>query len=229
MSHANLFSMISALDAVSLASVVGGGALAGHWLLHQRDALGRPRAFPVWSVALLVALAVAAAVPGVRRRTLEGQLSRVATTLAGHPVKVHCQSFGQALTDLGSELGYVKFTPTGPERSALIKRDACGELRRYAGGERSRPTLDALIAVHVLTHEAMHMRGLRNEAETECAAVQRNETTAKLLGASADQARALARAYWKQVYPRMPSDYVTRECAPGGRKDEGLVTAPWAG
>lgn len=216
------------MGAVGAASAVGGLAVFGHWLTHQRDALGRPRSLPVWTVSALLVFSVAAAIPGARRHVQEQKLSRIASALVGHRVSVHCQSFGQALTDLGSELGYVDIGPDGPEPSTLIKRDACTRLREYAGGRRAHPSADAVVAVHVLTHEAMHMRGLLNEAQTECAAVQRDATTAVLLGATASEGRALARRYWRTVYPRMPSDYQEVECAPGGAGDEGLATAPWA-
>ena len=221
--------VISVLGAVSGAAATGGLALSGRWLLHQRDALGRPRGFPVWSVSLLAVLAVAMAVPGVRRRSEQKRLSGVASALVGHQVQVRCQSLGQALADLGSELGFVRFDAAGrPEPRTLIKRDPCGQLRRYYSGHRARPSRDAVIAVHVLTHESMHMRGLTNEAAAECAALQRDETTAQLLGASPAQARELARDYWLTVYPDMPDGYRDSGCAPDGPDDEHLATAPWA-
>lgn len=220
--------MISVLGAVSAASAVGALAAAGHWLGHQRDSLGRPRGFPVWTVSLLAVLALAAAVPGVRRRSQERQLSKVATALVGHRVSVHCQSLGGALTDVGAELGYVKYGPNGPEPRTLIKREACGDLRRYASGHQNHPTRNAVIAVHVLTHESMHMRGLTSEAAAECAAVQRDRTTAELLGATAAQARELARIYWLTVYPDMPPDYHLDTCYAGTPDDEHLASAPWA-
>lgn len=220
--------MISVLSLVSVASVTGGSTLSGRWLLHQRDAIGRARPFPVWSVSLLAVLAVAAAVPGVRRHSEERRLSDVASALVGHRVAVRCQSLGQALGDLGSELGYVKWDAAGrPEPRTLIKRDPCGQLRRYYSGHRSQPSAEAVIAVHVLTHEAMHMRGLTDEAAAECAAVQRDVTTARLLGADDGQAHELARRYWLTGYPRMPDEYRTSTCVAGGAADEHLDTAPW--
>ena len=198
---------------VSAAALTGGIAVSGRWLLRRRDALGRPRGFPVWSVSLLAVLAVAAAVPGVRRHSEEKRLSRVATALVGHPVKVRCQAVGQALADLGGELGWVAYDADGvPEPRTLIKRDPCSQLRRYYGGHQSRPSLDMVVAVHVLTHESMHMRGLTSEAAAECAAVQRDATTAQLLGATSAQAQELAHDYWLHVYPRMPSDYRDSSC-----------------
>jgi hypothetical protein len=221
--------VISVLTAASTAAVAGGLGLSGRWLTRQRDELGRPRPFPTISVSLLAVLAVALAVPVVRRHSEESRLSRVASALVGHRVHVHCQSIGQALADLGAELGYVRYDAAGrPEPRTTIKRDPCGQLRKYYSGHRSRPSFDMVVAVHVLTHESMHMRGLTNEAAAECAALQRDETTAQLLGATAAQARELARDYWLTVYPDMPSDYRDGGCVPGGPADERLDTAPWA-
>ena len=219
---------MSVLGLVSAAALTGGAVLSARWYGRRVDQLGRPRDFPVWSVSLLAVLAVAAAVPGVRRHSEEQRLSHVASVLVGHPAAVHCQSFGQALTDVGAELGWVKWGPGGtPERQTLIKRDPCADLRHYYGGHRAHPTRAEIIAVHVLTHEAMHMRGERAEATAECEAVQRDEQTAELLGATPAQARMLARLYWGTVYPDMPDDYRTGDCGPGGRLDEELDTAPW--
>ena len=49
-----------------------------------------------------------------------------------------------------------------------------------------------------------------------------------LLGASPDDARALAVAYWRTVYPAMPDGYRSTACRPGGTMDEHLPDAPWA-
>lgn len=220
--------MISVLADVSAVAVAAGLGLSGRWFVRQRDELGRPRPFPVISVSLLAVLAVAAAVPVVRRHQEEDRLSRVSTQLAGRSVRVHCQSIGQAMTDVGAELGFVRYDDAGrPEPRTTIKRDPCGRLRDYYSGHRAHPSQDTVIAVHVLTHEAMHMHGLTGEAAAECAAVQRDATTAELLGATPAQAHALARVYWRLVYPQMPDDYRETSCAPGGTADEQLASAPW--
>jgi hypothetical protein len=141
---------------------------------------------------------------------------------------IRCQSIGGAALDVGVELGYVRFGPDGvPEPEALIKRDQCADLAAYARAGRDGPSRDQIIAVHVLTHEAMHMRGVAAEAAAECAAVQRDAATARLLGAAPEQARALAGAYWAKVYPAMPPEYRSARCGAGQSMDEGLPDAPW--
>lgn len=220
---------MSLLTALSLICLVLAAGLMGRWATQRVDALGRPRSLPVVSVSVLVVLALVAAVPGARRRVQERRLAAVATALVGHQVAVHCQSTAAALVDAGAEAGYVWFRPDGtPEPETLIKRDQCRLIEEYRAGAHRAPSLEHVMAVHVLTHEAMHMRGERDEAVAECQAVQRDALTARALRATPEQARALARRYWQLVYPRMPADYVSRECRPTGRLDENLVSSPWA-
>lgn len=219
---------MSPLAVCSAVCALGAVVVAARWWTRRRDALGRARPFPYVSVAVLVALAVAAAVPVVRTRQQESQLSRVASQLAGRAVTVDCQSTTGALVDTGVELGYVPFDAAGrPLPRTTLKRDPCARLRAYADGGQDRPGLDEVVAVHVVTHEAMHMRGEPSEAASECQAVQRDAQTARLLGATPSQAAALSRRYWEEVYPLMPADYRSTDCRPGGAWDEGLTSSPW--
>ena len=102
----------------------------------------------------------------------------------------------------------------------------CRDLAAYLRSDKRRPTRDQ-VAVHVLTHEAMHLSGRLDEPAAECAAVQRDAHTARLLGAPADAAAGLAASYWRTIYPRMPDGYRSPECRPGGAMDERLADAPW--
>ncbi|MEN0128396.1 MAG: hypothetical protein AAGC49_03065 [Brevundimonas sp.] len=201
--------------------------IAIRWVLRRVDSLGRVRRFPRISVGLCLALALACAVPLWTAARLEGTLTRAATAVAGQPVRVHCQTFAQAFTDLGAELGYVRWDQDGkPERSTLIKRDPCADLRHWLASSKHNPSRDQVVAVHVLTHETMHMAGIMNEAQTECAAVQRDAAMAVALGATQAQAEALAKRYWTEIYPNMPGDYVGG-CGAGGEFDEQLPSPPW--
>src|SRR3954454_196809 len=216
------------MTVVAVLFLLAAFAVGVRWWLRRYDALGRPRSFPYLGVGLLVVLALVAAVPPYLRHREEDRLSAVATQLVGSPVKVHCQSLGQEMVDLGSELGYVKWGPDGvPEHETLIKHGPCRQLKAYEKSSKLAPSDDQVIAVHVLTHESMHMRGLTDEAQAECAAMQRDAKTATLLGADAASAAALARRYWTSMYPRMPEAYRSSTCAAGGALDEHLPDAPW--
>jgi hypothetical protein len=203
--------------------------LAARWALHRRDSLGRERAFPVISVLVLAVLGAGLLVPVVRHHRLEGRLTGVATTLVGDPAVVHCQTAGREMLDLGSELGFVRWGPGGvPEHQTLIKRAPCSQLAAYLHGDQAHPSQDEVVAVHVLSHESRHMAGTVNEAAADCQAMQRDAWTARLLGASPREALDLARTYWRTVYPHMPDDYRSGDCAPGAALDERLPDAPWS-
>jgi hypothetical protein len=218
----------AALRWLSLALVLAAVVVAVRWYPRRTDDLGRPRPFPWIGMAVLVALAMAAATPGILRARQERRLARAASALAGVQVAVRCQTFGGAFVDAGPELGYVRWRADGtPEPWTLIKRDQCRDLAAYLRSDKRRPSLAQVVAVHVLTHEAMHLSGQTAEAAAECAAVQRDAHTARLLGAPAADADRLAVAYWRSVYPLMPDDYRSPACGPGGTLDERLPDAPW--
>jgi hypothetical protein len=214
---------------LSVLLVVAACVMTGRWWMRRYDALGRPRPFPRVGVGLLVVLALVVAVPTYLRHREEDRLSAAATQLVGASARVHCQTIGQEMVDLGSELGYVKWGMDGvPEHRTLIKHGPCRALHGYLDSSKQRPNDGQVVAVHVLTHESMHMHGLTGEAQAECAAVQRDAETARLLGADEASARTLARRYWLEIYPRMPDDYRSAQCGPGGSLDEHLPDAPWS-
>ena len=64
--------------------------------------------------------------------------------------------------------------------------------RRASASEKSRPTREEIVAVHVLTHEAMHLSGVKQESIAECDAMQRDTKTAARLSSSAIEAAGLA-------------------------------------
>ena len=158
----------------------------------------------------------------------EAQFSAVATQIAGRDVQVECQRFTGALIDATGEAGYVEFDAGGkPSDTGRIERDTCNDLRDWLHSDKSNPSLKQVIAVHVLGHEAFHLAGIRDEAETECAAMQRDDEVAEDLGASAEQARALATRYANEVYPQMPDGYRSNECVDGGTLDAAPNDPTW--
>lgn len=213
---------------VVVALLLVAGVLVLRWGHRRVDALGRPEPFPAISVTLCLVLAGAAAYPVLTAAWTERRLAEAGSQLAGVPMEVHCQTFGEASMEVGPELGYVRFHADGtPERRAVLMWEQCRDLRAWLRDEGRDATLDQVVAVHVLTHEAMHVAGVGVETTAECMAVQRDARTAELLGAAAVDARELASRYWREVYPRMPERYRSGECRAGGALDEGLAGAPW--
>ena len=198
---------------LGLICFAGSAAVVIRWIPRRVDSLGRRRSFPIYSAGFLVVLGCAFLTPWVLRVWLEERLSDAASVFVGQPVEVNCQSFGEAFVDTRHEFGYVAFGPDGvPERKTLIKRQQCRDLRDYLSSDKEAPTREHVIAVHTLTHEAVHMSGVTVEAATECQAVQRDAEMARLLGAPAAGAERLAALYRETIYPQMPEAYRSENC-----------------
>jgi hypothetical protein len=213
---------------LGIATLVGAVVVAIRWFFTRVDTLGRVATFPWLGVSVLVVIAGALLAPSFNRARLETRLEEAVGQLIGGAVEVECQSFGQAFVDTGAEFGYVPFGPDGvPERRTLIKRKQCADLSDYLSSDKLAPSFDHIVAVHTLTHEAIHMSGVTNEAETECIALQRDAEMARLLGAPAEGARALSVQYWQGVYPRMPDGYRSEGCGQNGPLDIGAPEPPW--
>jgi hypothetical protein len=223
--QADTWSMLLLVSVLALLAAVG---VTVRWTLTRVDELGRTSSFPVISTVLALGVAVAAGIPVLRHHQLEARLGAVSSDLAGRRVSVRCETLSQSWIDSHAEMGYVRFDEADrPEPVATLTVQACQDLSSWLSSNRVRPSLAQVVAVHVLTHEAMHLRGQRNEALAECSAVQRDARTAALLGATPGQADALARIYWTTVYSDLPEDYRTAQCATGGPLDEQLPSPPW--
>ncbi len=86
-----------------------------------------------------------------------------------------------------------------------------------------------VVAVQVLAHEAMHVRGIVNEAAAECYAMQVFASVAERLGVPTTRAREMASDYWRDVYPQRPpeSAYRSSECRDGGALDLAPTSSSW--
>jgi hypothetical protein len=207
--------------------VVGLAAWAG-WLL-VRGVLRRK--VPWIGLALIAVPLLALGVTERQWISAEKELSAVARALAPSTDGVHCQRFGETFTYAGAELGHVDWdddgVPTGP---AMVSYETCGRLADYwraSTAEKVSAPLEQVIAVHVLTHESMHLSGLLDESDADCAAMQRDAWVAVQLGATPAEGQALAERYWHEVYPRMPDVYTDRECAADGPLDRTPGDGVW--
>ncbi len=208
---------------VRLLIIILGAASLG-WLawLHVR----REERHPV----TIGVIAVAVAILGFfefRAQGAERRYGAAVSAIAKRDVSVRCQGTFGHLVDIGQELGTVQFDAEGePADKTDIKRDACQWLKEW---EKSgyRTTRNAAIAVHVLAHEAFHLRGWIDEAVTECYGMQHIEEMARNLGASSAKGRGLAKIYWEFIYPDMPDAYRTPDCADGARLDRNKDSDIW--
>jgi hypothetical protein len=78
---------------------------------------------------------------------------------------------------------------------------------------------EKLLAVHVLSHESVHLAGVVDEATADCLGMQLDAYVAQRLGASRDFARSLARQYWAYYYPSQEPAYRSAGCRDGRALD----------
>jgi hypothetical protein len=162
----------------------------------------------------------------------EARLAKIASVIAGRDVGIACPGTLATLTEVSAQDGSVVFSPEGkPADEARLSSDTCDTLRGFLHGEV--PSLDCLgrhgecaqdareaaIAVNVLSHESWHLAGVRDEAATQCYALQTNADTALRLGASPEDARAIATFILREVQPALPADYRSRDCFADGPLD----------
>ena len=147
---------------------------------------------------------------------LERRLGELSSLVAGRSVQVRCEDFSDG--SLQEPGGVVQFSGSTPADFSRVRPDVCTAILKFM---RAPTTLrfDSAVALSVLAHEAFHLQGIKTEAVAECYAIQSVPRLAHALGASPQQAAAMAIAVWKLQYPTMPAQYRSPECRPGGSLD----------
>lgn len=181
-------------------------------------------------LAVVLGLAAVFAWPAVHTWYFQWFLSTRATQLAdGRPAKVHCNTIFDTMLDTEMLAAGHANLQTG---EIGIQQPWCGTLMSYLR-HPSRATDEEIESLDIFTHESMHVRGERNEALTECEAVQRNYRAARLLGVPDEVASRDARRYYQVIYQHrgqiggMQGEYYSAECAPGKAMDEHLSDSTW--
>lgn len=168
---------------------------------------------------LVVAVAVTgwAGVHEARHQFAQFRATAAVRDLTGNPAAaVRCQRFTPDLLDLTGWAGHVSWDDP---HTAHLRRTVCNDLAGWLLTGSTAVSGPGAQAVHVLTHEAVHVTGQYDEAATECEAIQRDADTARLLGADDDTAEHLARIYLATSYPYMPDEYRSPGCAENGPLD----------
>lgn len=181
---------------------------------------------------LIIVLSVLLALVGgseVRWQYLQANASSALQRVTGNPEAVlRCQRLSESWIDMDS--GSIGGKVNGRDvNTAHLKYGQCSQLFSWMQAlDKSAPSPDQVIAVHVLTHEGVHTTGEFNEAVTECTAIQRDSMMTQALGADQKTGLLLQENYFKNVYPRMPSSYTLSGCALD-QKFDSLLTSGKAG
>ena len=155
--------------------------------------------------------------PADARAEAVRRFSAEASVIAGKPVTIRCDESGthvgavqhaDGVAVVGGNVAYLT-----PERCLSLYELA------FDGEIKSSQTARALA---VLAHESWHLRGERNEATTECYALQSAVDLGRRLGLSADTARQMMRQQLAEnaLHARGSPDYIVSEdCRDDGPLD----------
>lgn len=154
---------------------------------------------------------------------LEQKMTDIVHELADNkPTKVKCEGLVASIFDRTPMrwAGYTYFE-TG---DVVFKAGWCRNLKKYL---RNPAEADARVrySVMLLVHEAMHVRGERNEQRTECQAIQRYYRAARMLGVPSETAKEHGTLYFTSYFPKHP--YYSPKCAPHLEMDEDLSDSLW--
>ena len=153
------------------------------------------------------------------RLDVQDKASIAASQIAGRPVHVSCPG-GLKRTFLREiNHGSVRFYDGKPVDETRLSGTACAGLRRLISNGPalglaclqldtcSKDDTQVALGVAVLTHESVHLRGVTDEAATECEAVRRSAGVARLLGASQHAAAYIADWQFSVAEDNLPQQY----------------------
>lgn len=176
---------------------------------------------------VLIALAVLAAAlviwPQVRARAIEKRAKPLITGLAGRDAGARCPRY---LTSMFGRAGSVSLDGEGniADHTDLTAPICDGLKRALSKGGReelacltdgtgrcSPEARQSVIALMVTTHEAMHLRGILNEAAAECAAITYAPKAAELAFLTPEQGRVMGWIHWRGLNTNTPEQYRVSE------------------
>lgn len=166
-------------------------------------------ALGIAAAVLWTVLAGVAAFHEVRHHRTQALATSATRLASGDPeARVDCVRVTTDLVDLSPYRGFVMHDdPT----TSTLPATTCSDLARWVSSGKQSPSLDEVIAVHVVSHEAQHVAGELDEGAAECRALRWDAAVAERMGATPEQAAALAARYLAEVYPHMRRPYV-RDC-----------------
>jgi hypothetical protein len=190
-------------------------------------------------LVLLVPLMVFSAWQYARREENENRLALVASEVALRDVEVSCPGFWTRLVEITPNAGWVDFDEHGrPSDRTSLSASTCsslehvwrGKRRTFAcllGGGCDEETLRAVYGIVTLAHESWHLRGVANEAQTQCYAVQTTDSVARALGVSPPEAHMIALRVAADDAAAPRGEYHSDDCRPGGAFDLHPQTPDW--
>ena len=156
-----------------------------------------------------------------QRLAVERQASAAASRIAGRPVRVHCPGVLKRTFLQEINHGSVKFYDGRPVDDTHLSGEACAGLGRLVSkgaaldltclqlDQCSKEDTGVALGVSVLAHESVHLRGVMDEAQTECESVRWAAGVATDLGASPQAAADIADWKFSVGADHLPEQYQT--------------------
>jgi hypothetical protein len=192
-----------------------------------------------FALILLIPLMLFSAWQFTRREENENRLALVASAVASRDVGVSCPGFWTRMVEITPNAGWVDFDQHGnPGDKASLSASTCRGLERVwrgdqesfaclLGGGCDENTLRAVYGVVTLAHESWHLRGVADEAKTQCYAIQTVEYVALRLGVAPRDSRMIALRVAADDAASPTGEYHSAECGPGGAFDLHPGTPDW--
>ena len=157
----------------------------------------------------------------VSKFIFENKIEKAINKAIGRNTIFSCQGLFDSMFNY-QVLGFIEVN----KNKIYLTYSTCHFLKSYVE-DPNDVNMSEVMAVHVLTHEAVHASGILNEAKTDCIAFQKNHKMFYALGTSKKKSEALAiKAFEKIPDPRL-KDYYSDECKPGGELDQKYPDAVW--
>lgn len=177
--------------------------------------------------------------PQLRARETERQVRPLVQALAQRDAGARCPRY---LTAVLTSVGSVSFDETGRIADHTeLTGPVCDGLRHlYSAKGRAElscltttgvctpETQRAIVALSVVVHESMHLRGQFDEALTECESLGESGTVSRVLGIPLEQARMISYLHYKALNPNTPPEYriTAGTCANAAALDAAPPGAP---
>ena len=192
-----------------------------------------------YALVLLLPVLVFSAWQYARREENENRLALVARAVALRDVDVSCPGFWTRLVEITPNAGWVGFDEHGrPDDKTSLSASTCSSLERVWRGKQGsfrcvlaggcdEKTLAAVSGIVTLAHESWHLRGIVNEARTQCYALQTTEAVARRLGVSIADAHSVAVRVALDDARSPEGEYRSAQCRPLGAYDLRPDTPAW--
>jgi hypothetical protein len=148
-----------------------------------------------------------------RWQYLQWRGSEVVKAVSGNPNgTLECQRKLPSFFEMDSASIAGKVSSLDPN-TAHLKNGQCNEIFTWMqSGSPDSVTGKQIVALHVLSHESVHVSGQFSESIAECTALQRDPIAVSSLGGSDEVAQLVQSQYFEQVFPNLPDSYKLKEC-----------------